>query len=96
MAFTGSCSCSGSLPPQPVGHFHLKAVSVRADLIKIDGLQRAAAETFVAAGRVAALEKKMALAAARCDRVTRGETSQPAATPSSQGMGSSRLTANFR
>src|SRR6266545_7480747 len=41
-----------SLPPKLVRHLDLKAVAVGADVLEIDGLQRAAAKTFVAAGRV--------------------------------------------
>src|ERR1039458_8313519 len=42
-----------SLPPKPVRHFNLNAVTFRENGIEIDGLKRATAKTFVAAGRVA-------------------------------------------
>src|ERR1022692_5017031 len=42
-----------SLPPKFVGQLDLKAIAVGADFIQVEGLERAAAKTFVAAGRVA-------------------------------------------
>src|SRR5207249_10542756 len=41
-----------TLPPEAMGHLDLEAVTVGADLAQVDGQERAAAKTFVAAGRV--------------------------------------------